>query len=1193
MDIKKPQSNKSATTKPAVGDAQPAVSPQKTNKFGKNHILIILGVVVGVVLVALLSFMFYRYYSSKTSQGEVSSKEIDRYAKGVVEYNAQNPDEVIVGDPKQVAIDDLVLNKALKAEAKASNKELTTEEINTVLQIPSDVVNTQAYIDGVASTDDAGFVVFTRKLNQEYRRKLQDTIIAKRKLLFSTVSFDTPYNYSQKTEADIARVHQEGLDILKTKFLPLYESKASIEQIAKASDVNNINGSAGTPQALQLYFTQLVTNAQLVENYSLEQTQVDNAIPNDLIKQLQAVSASTSDPAKKVITAPTAFSQIRSTNKKDLDGVDYGAPIKDLRNTNELIAQLTNPGDYTQPFASKSGAHMIVRLESKSGGSYNTWEEYLAKSRDKYYKNNKIVAFDIKATILSKFTGTNYKKVAMGLVRSTAGVAHATVNCSNHPYTLNADAYKIDDGGAVTQIGSVSTNIVQSGPCSPNINFSGLLTIGGDLDRGITGNCMNNQPTYSNPPSNSNSNHRYMGAIVQPWDPENVNQDQQWGIRYFYQKDDTRKTVIATSILRRDGDSRPFGAGARIESGYHRLMANGFNNYGNAMFLSKTYTLAPGNNSLRVEAESPPAVIDGQNRRWVRAPGVPATKDFTISSTHEFEFRYVMEQQPAPTCSSMGVQMSASPSTVPVGSNYNTTITWSSSSATSATSSDLGTTAIGVSGNRLVTVPSNVTSKTYTIRFTNSDGSADCSTTVNVNTTTNPPVPSVDIKANGDDGPITLNPGDPLTLSWTSGNIRTTPEPICTALASPSTITSWTGNKASSSGGETHTNDLSASTNSITYSITCNGVSGSNPTTASDSVTVSVNQVAYYPWLQTLNGDVGSYGKIQGQNTGLATNLLENPGGRRYNNAADRGAGLAEATYVVAGNGAAGTNFCSSAPKYYTLGQTIANIRNSCATGGYGRDGISVEDPISATESAYNNNGSGVAGANTACKPYNTKSVAPTATIDRVVNLNCTSAPSTSVNPNAGGGIQKVTTDVSNTYNLTIQAGQTISGKGTLFVKASPSAPAGQKARLNINSNILYPATATGVTTPAQLPNFSIVVDGDVYISNSVTEIDAAIIASGKIYTCAEAIQNVSPTLDFNRGIACGNKLTVYGQLVGSGIDFGRRAYNAQDPNNNPAEKIILTYQSVMFPPPGLSKSDGNTSSQLEIDYQEYPPILQ
>ncbi len=1185
MDIKKPQSNKSATTKPALGDAQPAVSPQKTNKFGKNHALIIIGVVFGVVLVALLSFMFYRYYTSKTSQGEVSSQEIDRYAKGVVEYKAQNPDEVIVGDPKQVAIDDLVLNKALKAEAKASNKELTTDEINTVLKIPSDVINTQAYIDGVVSTNDAGFVTITRKLNQEYRRKLQDTIIAKRKLLFSTVSFDTPYNYSQKTEADIARVHQEGLDILKSKFLPLYDSKASIEQIAKASDVNNIDGSAGTPQALQLYFTQLVTNAQLVDNYSLEQTQVDNAIPNDLVKQLQEVSASTNDPAKKVITTPTAFSQIRSTNKKDLEGVDYGAPVKDLRNTNELIAKLTNPGDYTQPFASKSGAHMIVRLESKSGGSYNTWEEYLAKSRDKYYKNNQIVASDISKIILSKLGVTDYKKVAMGLVHSTAGVAHATQTCSGHDYALNVDAYKIDNAGALTQIYSVTANIAQSGPCPNTFNYNGSLPFN------RTGNCMNYQPTYSNPPSNSNSNHRYIGAIVQPWDPENVNQDSQWGLRYFYQRtDDTNRSVVATSTLRRDGpDGRPFSTNATL-NGTHRLYASGYNDTGAAPFLSKTYRLSANVNSLVVNAQSPPAVTDGQGRRWTRVGGVPEVKSATISTSYDFEFRYEL----LPTC-----QISASPSTLPNNNSYASTITWSSTNADTATSADLSGT-LAVSGSQAVTLPVNnsgsATTKTYNMTVTSVSGDTyNCSTTVTVNptTTTNPPVPSVDIKANGDDGPITLNPGDPLTLSWTSGNIRTTPEPICTALASPSTITSWTGNKASSSGGETHTNDLSASTNSITYSITCNGVSGSNPTTASDSVTVSVNQVAYYPWLQTLNGDVGSYGKIQGQNTGLATNLLENPGGRRYNNAADRGAGLAEATYVVAGNGAAGTNFCSSAPKYYTLGQTIANIRNSCATGGYGRDGISVEDPISATESAYNNNGSGVAGANTACKPYNTKSVAPTATIDRVVNLNCTSAPSTSVNPNAGGGIQKVTTDVSNTYNLTIQAGQTISGKGTLFVKASPSAPAGQKARLNINSNILYPATATGVTTPAQLPNFSIVVDGDVYISNSVTEIDAAIIASGKIYTCAEAIQNVSPTLDFNRGIACGNKLTVYGQLVGSGIDFGRRAYNAQDPNNNPAEKIILTYQSVMFPPPGLSKSDGNTSSQLEIDYQEYPPILQ
>lgn len=1184
MDIKKPQSNKSATTKPAVGYAQPAVSPQKTNKFSKKHALIIIGVVVGVVLVALLSFVLYKSYSNKTSQGEVSSQEIDRYAKGVVEYKAQYPDEVIVGDPKQVAIDDLVLNKALKAEAKASNKELTTEEINTVLHIPSDVINTQAYIEGVVSTNDAGFVAITRKLNQEYRRKLQDTIIAKRKLLFSTVSFDTPYNYSQKTEADIARVHQEGLDLLKSKMLPLYESKASIEQIAKASDVNNLDGSAGTPQALQLYYTQLVTNAQLIDNYSLDQTQVDNAIPDDLVKQLQEVSASTSDPAKKVITAPTAFSQIRSTNKKDLDDVDYGAPIKDLRNTNELIARLTNPGDYTQPFASKSGAHMIVRLEAKSGGNYNTWEEYLKKSRDKYYKNNQIVASDISKIILSKLGFADYKKVAMSMVHSTAGVAHATQTCSGHDYALNVDAYKIDNVGALTQIYSVSSHIAQSGPCPNTFDYNGSLPFN------RMGNCMNYAPTYSNPPSNSNSNHRYIGAIVQPWDPENVNQDSQWGVRYFYQRtDDTNRSVVATSTLRRDGPGgTPFSTNATL-NGTHRLYASGYNDTGAAPFLQKTYTLSSNVNSLVVNAQSPPAVTDGQGRRWTRVVGVPEVKSATVSSSYDFEFRYEL----LPTC-----QMSASPSTLPNNNSYNTTITWSSTNADTATSADLSGT-LAVSGSQAVTLPVNnsgsATTKTYNMTVTSVSGDTyNCSTTVTINptTTNNPPVPSVDIKANGDNGPITLNPGDPLTLSWTSTNIRTTPEPICTALATPNTA-SWAGNKAASSSGEIHTSDLTTSTTSITYSITCNGVSGSSPTTATDSVTVSVNQVAYYPWLQTLNGDVGSYGKIVGQNSGPASNLSVNPGGRRYNDATDRGLGLAEATYVVAGSVAGGSNFCSAAPNYYTLGQIISSIKNNCTTGGYGREGVSVENPIAATESAYNNNGAGNTTAPTnACKPYRTKSVASGGTIDLAVNLSCAGvvAPTVSVNPNAGGGIQKAET---NTFNLSIPAGQTITGKGTFFVKVPSSAPAGQKARLNINSNILYPATAAGATTPAQLPNFSIVVDGDVFIDNAVTEIDAAIIASGKIYTCSQAISTVTP-LVFNYNPACSNKLTIYGQLVGGGgIDFGRRAYNAQDPNNNPAEKIILTYQSVMFPPPGLSKSDGNTSSQLETDYQEYAPILQ
>ena len=82
------------------------------------------------------------------------------------------------------------------------------------------------------------------------------------------------------------------------------------------------------------------------------------------------------------------------------------------------------------------------------------------------------------------------------------------------------------------------------------------------------------------------------------------------------------------------------------------------------------------------------------------------------------------------------------------------------------------------------------------------------------------PAPTVDIKANGSDGPITIDYNTSAELSWVSANADS-----CTASGS------WSGGKAVS--GSENTGNL---TSSKTYIITCTGLGGA----AVDSVTVNV-----------------------------------------------------------------------------------------------------------------------------------------------------------------------------------------------------------------------------------------------------------------------------------------------------------------------------------------------------------------
>lgn len=83
---------------------------------------------------------------------------------------------------------------------------------------------------------------------------------------------------------------------------------------------------------------------------------------------------------------------------------------------------------------------------------------------------------------------------------------------------------------------------------------------------------------------------------------------------------------------------------------------------------------------------------------------------------------------------------------------------------------------------------------------------------------------TVDIKANGSDGPVTITYGSSASLSWTSNNANS-----CQASGD------WSGTKAIS-GSETTAN----LTSSKTYTLTCTGSGGS----ASDSVTVNVGSLS-------------------------------------------------------------------------------------------------------------------------------------------------------------------------------------------------------------------------------------------------------------------------------------------------------------------------------------------------------------
>jgi len=143
---------------------------------------------------------------------------------------------------------------------------------------------------------------------------------------------------------------------------------------------------------------------------------------------------------------------------------------------------------------------------------------------------------------------------------------------------------------------------------------------------------------------------------------------------------------------------------------------------------------------------------------------------------------------------------------------------------------------------------------TAKIRVQREGLSAENTTQINVQNCYS--APSVDIKANGYDGPITISYNDSAELTWTSQNADS-----CTALGA------WSGSKPTS--GSEATGNLIYSK---TYTITCSGSGGSD----SDSVTINIgSQPTLYVDLEA----IPSSGEAPLNNVDLKANVWGTAGG--------------------------------------------------------------------------------------------------------------------------------------------------------------------------------------------------------------------------------------------------------------------------------------------------------------------------
>jgi len=1045
------------------------VAPVKPPNKKKKWILFGIG---AAVLVVVITFFSYRYYQQRVAEENtknskivigdttITQDDIQRYIRSAQTYKTNNPSVAVGDNLEQVAIDDLVMNAALKKEAKENKLSLTDQELRKIYKIPDDQPEFKSQIEFLRTTDQPEYYQNTNSENFALREKLNNTLIARKSLFYVSVNFDTPYFYLPENISKSEELHKQAKDILTSQFLPLFEKGESNQEIAKKASVNytvsNPQNSDTAP-----FFKGIVSTADYMKNY---QSEIQSGDPN----VITPLTIETLEPSE----SPSNF--------KDLQDVDYGARIDDLRNTNKEIDKLSNIGDHTGVFASKSGAFMIVRLDKKSDGRYTNWQDFL----DQYKEQSVPSKFEVSRNDQPNNISQAFIEGATStLYATTAQKAKATVppgGCGEHVGTFRIIMINTNDW-TQTVWGRVSMR-------QPTVDCPGGSASSNFGDASFQGNCYNPEPSHS---FTVPTGWEYVKTVRSDWRPSNINGIA--GIPYqvyihVRPKPPTTTTVGGDSQLVRSDTGNLFGAGASISS---HTISKGNSAYSNTSS-SISHTWAANIDQNYTICSSAPATIttsDGRVYSRRDSDGVKCRNNIRNGNRASFSWIYDPSTctgsgcgPTSTTCQSIGASISASPTSINQGQTA--TITWNGGNATGATS-NFGS--VNVSGSRQV---SPTTTTTYTITWNSPSGTASCSTTVNVG-----PVQSVDVCL---DIPGNQPPFPPGREPDGTGNCPFT----------------------------------------------------------------------YYPWFQTQKGDVTSLDIIQGQSIG-PNNVNDPPLGAKHaiNNVRYD---PAEAYGVIAYGSLNATpsrksgNFCSQS--LYILGESESNrkICSSSYLGGisYGRyisDTVSFDVVRESINSTWNTNDAGTTGA---CSPYKT-------TLLNTINSN--PVLQGDMSPECpGGNLIKVDTQGQPT-NLTAASGLT--GRATLWIAGD----------LNIKSNIEY---STAVSTISNLPNLAIFVEGKITIDPSVTRIDAMLISDRDIETCSDSA-------DKSTG-KCSEKLTINGAMssLNGRIALSRRYFSANDPNANPAESVILTPQSIIMPPPGLSIVGVESGGDLQINKIELPPRI-
>lgn len=653
---------------------------------------------------------------------KITQSDVDRYAKGIENYKKQRPTVVIAGEPKQVALDDLVMHAALLKEAKDNNLSMTDSELRELYKIPSktSIDDYYKYKEANKSSDGVDYYEGVTQENGLLRQKLEKKLIQDQNLFYVTVNFDSPFFNKQKDKEKLQELHDEAKSKLQNDILPLFEKGTSKEKIIESVDVNNIGTTKQDFKKIaDMYAKQLVVSANEIKNY---------ASNNENVRYINLKELGKTD------------GQSISQSFRDLD-VDYGIEVPDLKNTNEEIAKLQKDGDHTTVFASKTGTYMIARLEKTGGGDYSTWQAFLDKYKNDYVPKDFKVSL---SAVLNKVFAVSAQpfNIITSVFDQKAKAQGPPDGCGGH--TLSMSVAMIDRSGAGVN-GSVYIG-QQNGtycPGSPRVTGNGYAL--------TTGNCWNGNSPYFG--GTAPSGYRIVGYIPGNYTVEGANNTGAYNAYVIVEPTNNRTIRGNSSMVSDDGSS--FGGGRSVFSHtitYSNIYPYLSNDYG----VSGSWNVPGGQSSYTITASAPGSFTTNRGTWSLIGPSV---KDRPANAgnnwTADIQFRYTLSGCTGNCCPGSGNNCNpvntptCSLSVSPVGTlgsdgSGDVTVSWSSTNNQQGSITGIGTLGRAgeadsrFGGSKQVRIDGPTT---FTGTWTNTDANPDISVSCSDSTGSTPPPP--------------------------------------------------------------------------------------------------------------------------------------------------------------------------------------------------------------------------------------------------------------------------------------------------------------------------------------------------------------------------------------------------------------------------------------------------------------------